>query len=64
MTQAHFTPELFQFLLELRTNNNREWFQANKGRYDRHVKEPILQFIQDFEPILYPPALRQHTLRR
>ena len=58
MTQAHFTPELFEFLLELRTNNNREWFQANKGRYDRHVKEPLLQFIQDFEPSLHSVSTR------
>lgn len=26
--------EIIQFLKELRANNNREWFQANKGRYD------------------------------
>ncbi len=26
--------DLFQFLKELRENNNREWFQANKKRYD------------------------------
>ena len=58
MTQAHFTPELFEFLLELRTNNNREWFQANKGRYEQHVKEPLLQFIQDFEPSLHSVSTR------
>ena len=58
LTQAHFTPELFEFLLELRTNNNREWFQANKGRYERHVKEPLLQFIQDFEPSLHSVSTR------
>ncbi|MCY4527738.1 MAG: DUF2461 domain-containing protein [Chloroflexi bacterium] len=58
MTQTHFTPELFQFLLELRTNNNREWFQANKDRYELHVKEPILQFIQDFEPSLHSVSTR------
>lgn len=26
--------EIIQFLKELRDNNNREWFQANKDRYD------------------------------
>ena len=26
--------EIIQFLTELRQNNNREWFQANKSRYD------------------------------
>ena len=28
--QAHFTPHLFEFLLELRANNDRAWFQDNK----------------------------------
>ena len=46
--QAHFTPHLFEFLLELRANNDRAWFQDNKGRYEQHVKEPLLQFIADF----------------
>lgn len=27
-----FSPELFSFLRELRENNDREWFQANKQR--------------------------------
>ena len=26
--------EIIQFLKELSVNNNREWFQANKDRYD------------------------------
>lgn len=49
MSEArHFGPELFEFLLDLRANNNREWFKANQGRYERHVKEPLLRFIEDF----------------
>ena len=49
----HFSSELFDFLLDLQANNEREWFQAHKGRYEQHVKEPLLQFIQDFEPHLH-----------
>jgi uncharacterized protein (DUF2461 family) len=30
---TYFTPALFTFLHELKKNNNREWFQANKARY-------------------------------
>lgn len=48
MTAAHITPELFQFLRELKENNNREWFQANKKRYETHLREPLLRFITDF----------------
>ena len=51
--QSHFGHELFEFLLELRANNNREWFGANKGRYEQHLKEPLLAFIEDFEPYLH-----------
>ena len=49
---AHFTPALFEFLTELAANNNREWFLANKSRYDADVKEPALRFISDFAPHL------------
>ncbi|MCJ7717496.1 MAG: DUF2461 domain-containing protein [Anaerolineales bacterium] len=41
-------PELFKFLRELKINNNRDWFQANKSRYEKDVKNPLLQFIADF----------------
>ena len=45
---AHFTPALFDFLRELRANNNREWFQANKTRYEQVARDPMLRFIADF----------------
>ena len=44
--------ELFQFLRELKKNNDRDWFQKNKPRYERDVKEPLLQFVSDFGPDL------------
>lgn len=50
--QTHFSSELFQFLVELQANNNRDWFADNKARYERDVKEPLLSFIADFEPHL------------
>jgi len=40
--------ELFIFLSELKENNNREWFQANKDRYENDVKDPLLSFIAAF----------------
>lgn len=49
MSDHHYiTPELFQFFRELKENNNREWFEANKGRYESQVREPLLQFINAF----------------
>jgi|SRR5215216_4210717 len=43
-----FDPELFQFLAELKEHNDREWFAANKERYEAYVLEPALAFIEDF----------------
>jgi len=48
MTDSTITPELFQFLRQLKENNNRDWFQANKHRYEKQVREPLLRFITDF----------------
>jgi uncharacterized protein (DUF2461 family) len=40
-----FSPELFAFLRELKQHNEREWFNANKARYEGELKEPALAFI-------------------
>jgi uncharacterized protein (TIGR02453 family) len=37
--------QVFQFLEELAANNNREWFQANKKRYDT-AKESVANFMK------------------
>ena len=42
---AGFGPATLGFLAELGDNNNRDWFQANKVRYDDCVLEPALDFI-------------------
>ncbi len=47
-TKSYITPELFTFFRELQENNNREWFQANKKRYETQVRGPLLEFITDF----------------
>ena len=41
-------PALFDFFSELKKNNNRPWFQANKDSYENDVKEPLLTFIAAF----------------
>ena len=50
--EASFGPELFSFLGDLRAHNDHEWFAANKQRYDEHLLEPALAFIEDFAPRL------------
>ncbi len=48
----YFTEETFAFLRDLKANNDRDWFKANKDRYEAHVKEPAIRFILDFDPHL------------
>ena len=47
------TPRLFRFLRDLKKNNEREWFQENKDRYESAVREPLRAFIDDFAEPLY-----------
>lgn len=49
--------EFLQFLYELSQNNNRDWFEKNKKRYETTVKKPfeafvgeIIQGLKSFEP--------------
>lgn len=50
--EPFFTRATFRFLSDLAANNEREWFAANKVRYEQDVKEPALRFIQAFAPEL------------
>lgn len=45
----HITQELFEFFRELKKNNRREWFLANKDRYENQVREPLQRFVSEFE---------------
>jgi uncharacterized protein (TIGR02453 family) len=47
------TRDLFKFLKELQANNNREWFLANKQRYEECVRDTFLDFIESLAPGLY-----------
>jgi uncharacterized protein (TIGR02453 family) len=48
MSKRYFTPKLFAFLKDLAENNDREWFKAHQDAYEEHVREPALDFINDF----------------
>ena len=50
--RRYFTIQTFRFLKDLKENNSRPWFHENKGRYEEHVKEPALRFIEDLDPLL------------
>ena len=49
---------IYEFLIELRENNNREWFQANKKKYEQAKKdfqlfiELCIEQLKDVDPAL------------
>lgn len=53
MRQSYFTRGVFAFLRELEDNNNKQWWEENKDRYIRVIREPAKEFIADFEPRLH-----------
>lgn len=55
-----FGPVTLGFLRELEANNNRDWFQENKARYDACVLEPSLDFIVAVGDHL--PAISKHLV--
>jgi len=50
MASPYFTRALFDFLRDLAAHNDRDWFAANRDRYEEHVRQPALRFIADFGP--------------
>ena len=44
-----FEKSSIEFLEQLAANNNREWFKANKARYDEQVLDVALRFIQSMQ---------------
>ena len=42
-----FPPEALEFLTELEANNDREWFKANRARYDEHLVAPARALGED-----------------
>ena len=48
----YFGSGTFSFLRELKANNKKGWFEANRSRYENHVKGPALTLIQDMAPRL------------
>jgi uncharacterized protein (TIGR02453 family) len=44
---AYFSKDFIQFFKDLAGNNNKEWFDENRKRYEREVKDPFKKFVQD-----------------
>jgi uncharacterized protein (TIGR02453 family) len=53
-----FPPEAIQFLRELEDNNDRDWFKANRTRYDEHLVAPATALGEDFAEFGRPRLFR------
>lgn len=49
MVSPSFSSATLDFLRELSANNDRDWFAANKHRYEADVLDPALAFIADMQ---------------
>ncbi len=41
-----FPPSLYRFLAELQQNNDKDWFQENRDRYEAEVRGPAFAYIE------------------
>jgi uncharacterized protein (TIGR02453 family) len=45
-TMTFFTQDFLQFFIDLAPNNNKDWFDVNRKRYEASVKDPFRKFVQ------------------
>ncbi len=43
----YFSPDYLEFFKELAANNNKEWFDRNRKRYETVVREPFKNFLSN-----------------
>jgi hypothetical protein len=53
-----FPPEAIEFLRELEANNDRDWFKANRARYDEHLTAPAKALGEDLADLGRPHLFR------
>lgn len=44
---GYFTQDYLDFFKELAANNNKEWFDKNRKRYENEVREPFKKFVSE-----------------
>lgn len=44
---AYFQKDFIDFFKELAGNNNKQWFDANRKRYEKSVKDPFKAFVEE-----------------
>jgi Conserved hypothetical protein (DUF2461) len=46
---AGFRPAAFRFLRDLARNNQKVWFEANRGAYEREVRDPMRLLVETLD---------------
>ena len=54
-------PEAIEFLRELEENNEREWFRANRDRYDAHLVTPARELAEELSDLGQPRFFRPYN---
>ncbi len=54
-------PEALEFLRELEDNNDRDWFKANRSRYDQHLLEPTRALAAQLSDLGEPHFFRPYA---
>lgn len=44
-----FRPAALTFLRALKRNNRKEWFEANRARYEAEIKQPLVALIEEVD---------------
>ncbi len=44
---SYFTPDFIDFFAELEQNNSKAWFDENRKRYEKTIKDPVKAFVKD-----------------
>jgi uncharacterized protein (TIGR02453 family) len=54
-------PEALEFLRELEENNDRDWFKANRARYDNRLREPARALAEQLTHLGEPHYFRPYN---
>jgi uncharacterized protein (TIGR02453 family) len=44
-----FSPASLRFFRQLRAHNDKQWFEARRGEYEEHVREPMRELISELD---------------
>lgn len=60
-----FTKDSFAFLRSLRRNNRREWFTAQRDRYEESVRRPLIELVEELDARFagFAPEITGHPRR-